>query len=201
MIIGLTGLPRCGKDTFFLYLREWLDTYHKYDETYTLKRVSIGDEVRKDVYKFIKKNYKIDINNATPEEKELTRPLLKAHGVCKRKQNPEHWLGKITQEISKCLENKTVPVITDVRFVNEVKFIQAAGGMVIHLTREGIKNEPDSPELVQCFEICDMIAEIQHSHRQEEGKDICEDTFDDYYNPNKKLFYKIKQELDAFYTK
>lgn len=160
MIIGLTGLPACGKDTFFynaqLYCRE----------EFKLARVSLGDEVRKELQHFIREHYQIDICHEYYESegralKEMVRPLLQAHGLCKREKDRDYWIKKIKPLLEYHLDEKRIPVITDVRFLNEVRFIQAAGGIVIHLaTDKPLNTEPDNPELTQCFEVSNYVYEL-----------------------------------------
>lgn len=160
MIIGLTGLPGCGKDTFF-----YNSQLYCADE-FKLERISLGDEVRKDLRHFINKHYGIDIcdeliDNEGRALKDMIRPLLQAHGLCKRKQDRDYWINLLKPQLTESLKNGNIPVITDIRYKNEVRFVQASGGVVIHLaTNKPIQSEPDSPELVNCFELSNYIYEL-----------------------------------------
>ena len=199
MIIGLTGLPGSGKDTFFHNLAQYCK-----DDGLELERVSVGDEVRKDLHSFIKKHYGIDVmvddlDNSQRAEKELIRPLLKAHGICKRIQNPDYWLERIKPTLKKLTENKIIPVLTDVRFLNEVRFIQASGGIVIHLSNghTAISNWPDSPELLQCFEVSNYIYELNHVESLSMNKKDPED----YLAQNSKYIKHLSGVLNGLIIK
>lgn len=137
-IIGVGGLARSGKDTFVSYAKRIL-----INSGYYPFRVAFADSLKDDISSFIKQKYDIDIYTATPKEKELVRPLLVAHGCCKRNQNPSHWIeladiqiNTHIREMYNCISNdKVVFLISDVRFVNEVDWVHQNNGWFVHIRK------------------------------------------------------------------
>lgn len=161
MIIGLTGMPTVGKDTFFNYMQTWLLNYNDINLKIPT-RASFADSVRDDLKDFIHKQYNIDVYNCSGEEKELIRPIMIAHGVLKRRDNPNHFIEILNKKLKNNFTYDMIPVITDVRYVNEVKYVQESGGIMIHLTRDAIFPPVDSDEMLECFELCDYFFELNN---------------------------------------
>lgn len=191
MIIGITALPRSGKDTFFRYFQE----YCRYRGR-CLTRISFGDYLRHDLRDFIRDKYGIDVVYCTDEEKELTRPLLIAHGQCLRRTNPDTLLNRSKYKVRRVLqEENCTPVYTDVRYENEVDYIKASGGIVVHLSRE--RNplpEPDSPELLQCLERGDIYFNLHNiSFTGDERKD-----YEKYLNHHEQYFVDLYDVIKEY---
>ncbi len=136
MIIGLTGLARCGKDTFCKYARQHLKSHN-----YESQRLAFADELKKDIDAFLIEKLGISAFTEVTEEKEIIRPMLTTWGTeVMRKQDDLHWVKKVEEVIVENKKNNVVSIVTDIRFPNEIEYINKIGGKIIHLTMTG--NEP-----------------------------------------------------------
>jgi hypothetical protein len=122
LIFGISGLARCGKDTFAKYLS--------------------ASAVKKDLDNFTKENLNISSFTENKKEKEIIRPLLVSYAtdVCRNKIDKDFWIKKVSKRIENSVENKIIVLIPDVRYENEAKWIKKMGGYVIHIHR--INNKP-----------------------------------------------------------
>lgn len=133
--IGFTR--QVGKDTLAQRLSE-VDP--------SMLRYSFGDEVRAEVSFPIWDWYGIDIWDMSIQDKEFTRPYLIAHGMARRAKDPDYWVKKTLNRIRERLLEfpKTIPVITDARFANEVSILRRElGAKIIHLTRDAAPEPTD----------------------------------------------------------
>jgi dephospho-CoA kinase len=136
MIIGLTGLARCGKDTFCKYARDYLK-----NKGYESQRLAFADELKKDIDDFLIEKLGISAFTEVTSEKEIIRPMLTTWGTeVMRKQDDLHWVKKVETSIVENQKNNIVSIVTDIRFPNEIEYIHKIGGKVVHLTLVG--NEP-----------------------------------------------------------
>ena len=135
MIIGLTGLARCGKDTFCNYARQYLKS-----KNYESQRLAFADELKKDVDAFLIEKLNISAFTEVTSEKEIIRPMLTCWGTeIMRKQDDLCWVKKVEEIIVENQKNNIVSIVTDIRFPNEIEYIHKMGGCVIHLTMTGNK--------------------------------------------------------------
>jgi hypothetical protein len=114
-IIGLAGPARVGKDTIAANMPGWT-------------RRAFADELKADLAPLAKR---LGLDMANPEHKELLRPLMVEYGRLARKVDPDYWLKRLK------LTGADRIVITDVRYANEVRFIQQQGGSVYLVRRDG----------------------------------------------------------------
>ena len=139
MIIGLTGLARCGKDTFCKYARQHLNTLG-----YKSHRLAFADELKKDLDAFLIEKLGISAFTEVTSEKEIIRPMLTCWGTeVIRKKDDLHWVKKVEKIINDNKKNNIVSIVTDIRFPNEIEYIHKMGGLVIHLTMTGNKPAND----------------------------------------------------------
>ena len=132
MIIGLGGLARSGKDTFY----DYTSLFFK-EKGVSVKRFAFADELKKEVDSFCVDSYGISAFTDDEKEKEIIRPILVAHGMIRREASEGlYWINKIKNEIKENSYAGKISVITDVRFENEIKEINSMGGKSIHITRE-----------------------------------------------------------------
>lgn len=132
ILIGIMGYARSGKDTYADLLKEVL-----FENGFESQKFSLATPIKKDLKKWIKKLFKIDINNCSNNEKEIVRPFMVAYGEARRKQsNGMFFILKLQEEIKNF--NK-ICIIPDVRFENESKFIKDNYGILIHLEKK-LKN-------------------------------------------------------------
>ena len=155
MIIGLTGLARCGKDTFCNYARQHLKSLN-----YESQRLAFADELKKDVDVFLIEKLGISAFTEVTEEKEIIRPMLTTWGTeIMRKKDNLHWVKKVEEIINENQKENIVSIVTDIRFPNEIEYIHKIGGKVVHLTMNGNqpaneyekKNDPLLREVSDCF--------------------------------------------------
>ena len=142
MIVGLCGLARSGKDSFFRISKKILEK-----NGVKCYRYAFADELKKDMVDFLEEKFNINPFTEDPEEKNLIRPLLVSYGMAKRNASEgRYWIEKIKNKISSDSRRlkKEYIFITDVRFPNETKFINDLGGFCIYIDREG--NNPGNEE-------------------------------------------------------
>jgi len=138
MIVGLCGLARSGKDTFFKICKD-LDI----NKNPSL-RFAFADELKKELDSFLLDNFKISSFTEDPFHKEIIRPTLVGYGMSKRKSSKGmYWIDKLALRVLEKKETHNC-FITDVRFSNEVEQIKKWGGICIHIERFG--NPPANDE-------------------------------------------------------
>ena len=140
MIIGLSGLARCGKDSFFILAQKYYKSIG-----ITCHRFAFADELKKELDTFLINNFGISAFSEDEKEKKIIRPLLVSYGMAKREtSNGMYWISQIEPHIEKYMTPHEHAIVTDVRFGNEVDKINSMGGLSIHITREG--NSPPNEE-------------------------------------------------------
>lgn len=129
MIIGISGVAKSGKDTLFKLLNMKEDLF---------SRFAFADELKSDLRDLLLEKFNIDLNNCSPEEKELIRPIMVSYGVCARNIDNNFWINKISTKIQS-FSSPRIPVITDVRYENEQNFIrkQSKESILIYVERSG----------------------------------------------------------------
>lgn len=136
MIIGISGVATAGKDTLYKLLEKKLNA-----KNIKTKRIALADQLKKDLAPFIKDHIGIDILTASPEEKKIVRGLMVVYGKIKRIQTQgKHWTSIAQKDIDDCLKNRTLPVITDIRYSeykeDELFWLKNKNnGLLIHVTR------------------------------------------------------------------
>jgi hypothetical protein len=132
-IIGISGLARCGKDSFFNIASSILSS-----QNIRTRRFAFADCLKSECNEILEKYTGISAFTEKTSEKEIIRPLLVTYGThIRRKINPNCWIDKINDEV-KSFSINGVSFITDVRFENEIDWVRNIGGKSIHITREGI---------------------------------------------------------------
>lgn len=133
-IIGISGLARSGKDSFF----ELSKTFLK-NRGVKYRRMSFADELKEECEELLSKYTGISAFTEKDSEKEIIRPLLVTYGThIRRRLNKNCWIEKIEPKVIECFANEEVVFITDVRFENEINWIHDHGGKSVHVTRCGI---------------------------------------------------------------
>lgn len=142
--IGLCGLARSGKDTFFSIIqRDFLE------KDIPCKKLSFAQALRADVYDFLLEKTGIDSFTEAEEEKNIIRDFLVAYGTkLMRRLDETYWISKVKNEAQCLIESGCVPIFTDVRYPNELKWIKyGLNGSIIHIRREGI-TPPNEEETI-----------------------------------------------------
>jgi len=138
MIIGLCGLARSGKDSFFNFIEDF-----KLNEKPNV-RVAFADCLKQELDLFLRSSFGISAFTDDDKEKDVIRPILVAFGMQKRfVSDGIYWINKAEKEINR-FKDEYNHFITDVRFPNEVLKIKELGGKCIHIEREG--NSPPNLE-------------------------------------------------------
>lgn len=135
-LIGITGNARCGKDTFCEYAKRFLSK-----KKVSAARAAFADELKKDLDHLCKHKIGISAFTQDTSEKEIIRPLLVTYGSeVIRKMDENWWIDRLEKTLGVHQHMNILPIITDVRYPNEMDWIQKKhNGVVIHVTREGIK--------------------------------------------------------------
>lgn len=132
--IGLSGAARAGKDTFCKYFVEFLKTKGLVGTRYAL-----ADNLKKDLYYFVKDKFNRDINNLDGQDKEEIRPLMVGYGAAKRLQSKgTYWTSLVEKQFGGY--NEDVAIVTDLRYCfyenDEHWWMQKRlNGKIIHITR------------------------------------------------------------------
>jgi hypothetical protein len=140
MIIGLCGVAGSGKDSFYNFCSEYLF------ENKPCIRFAFADALKKDIEKFLIKEFGINPFTENRREKEIIRPLLVGYGMSKRNFCENYWIDKISDEVKENSLNN-ICFITDVRFHNEVDRIHELGGFCIYIKRNGVGPANQEEEL------------------------------------------------------
>lgn len=120
MVIGVSGVARSGKDSFFLLLKEALEPLG-----FTCERTAFADKLKSDLKPLILEEFSIDIDSCGDKEKEVIRPFMVSYGTLARSLNQDHWINKVKHKIlNEQLIPKTISIVTDVRYPNEQNFIK-----------------------------------------------------------------------------
>ena len=149
-VIGLWGVAKAGKDTIAAAIG-W-------------ERAAHADELKADLDVFISNHVKGDL---TPVLKEVVREVYVAAGRVGRALNPEVWIDRLLLPADRC-------VITDVRYLNEMKWVWAKGGMIFEIVRPGYiaANEEERQSFARareyihqnCIEVPQIINDSSPSH-------------------------------------
>ena len=146
-LIGISGFARSGKDTFYERCKQILCLSGEES-----KRYSFADELKNELNELLVKYTGISSFTENNAEKEIVRPLLVTYGTDVRLNlNQNCWIEKITEGVDTDLHLNKYVFITDVRFLNEAKWIKSKGGILININREGVgpanNDEQDQYEL------------------------------------------------------
>jgi len=145
-LIGICGLARCGKDSFYNLSKPFFDAIDKKH-----KRYAFADSLKQESNELLTKYVGISAFTEKQAEKEIIRPFLVTYGThIRRKLNPNCWVDKIREDVSKDLNRNIYVFVTDVRFENEMDWVHEMGGETVHITRSGniapneeeLKNDP-----------------------------------------------------------
>jgi len=133
-ILGISGLARSGKDSFYELCKPLLDK-----EGIKHRRMAFADELKEEADLILSKYVGISAFTENTEEKKIIRPLLVTYGThIRRKINPNCWIEKVRGKLKGLEESNEFVFITDVRFQNEIEWIHSTGGSSIHVSRSGI---------------------------------------------------------------
>lgn len=135
-MIGLTGVARSGKDTFYSILNKYLKS-----KSLNSERLAFADNLKKEMSLFVKEKFKIDLTKCSNEEKEMIRPLMVAYGKCRRTQTEgKYWTSLLDEKVKEFQKSNIIPIITDVRYIeykeDEYSWLKNNNGILIHICRK-----------------------------------------------------------------
>tara|TARA_B100002019_G_scaffold86192_1_gene74687 strand:- start:6268 stop:6915 length:648 start_codon:yes stop_codon:yes gene_type:complete len=134
-LIGVSGFARSGKDTFFERSKLLLEKHGK-----KAVRVAFADALKSECDELLSKYTNLSAFTEEDSEKEIVRPLLVTYGTqIRRKLNENCWIEKVQPQVIEYLKSDYYVFVTDVRFKNEAKWINMNGGILVNISREGIK--------------------------------------------------------------
>lgn len=120
MIIGLTGFSKSGKNA----LAEQLQNY---------RQCAFADALKQEVTRILLANdLKPDLWGADKEE---WRWLLVGWGRMRRAQDRDYWIKQLYLRIASV--DPDAWIISDLRYTNELAWVQKQGGLVIGISRPG----------------------------------------------------------------
>ena len=51
----------------------------------------------------------------------------------------KYWISRLAEKVDKNLKNSIITIVPDIRYTNELEWIQSQGGITLHLERPHIK--------------------------------------------------------------
>jgi hypothetical protein len=130
--LGLCGLARCGKDSFFSIANAELSNMG-----YKAVKLSFAEALRSDLDEFLLKKTGISAFTEKGEEKEIIRDFLVAYGTkLMRRIDQDYWIKKLKQRAYILQSQGHIPVFTDVRYPNELDWVKNdLQGLIVHISR------------------------------------------------------------------
>lgn len=135
-MIGITGVARSGKDTFYSVLNKYL-----LERGINSQRIALADNLKEELASFTKEKFKIDLFKCDGSDKELIRPLMVAYGKCRRVQTEgRYWTSLVDAKIKDLKKQSVLPIITDIRYIeykdDEYSWLKNHNGILIHISRK-----------------------------------------------------------------
>lgn len=135
-MIGLTGVARSGKDTFYSILKKYLK-----EKNIESQRIALADNLKNELGDFVQDKFKIDLNKCDGVDKELVRPLMVSYGKCRRVQTEgKYWTSLVDSKIKELVKNNILPIVTDIRYIeykdDEYAWLKHHNGILIHISRK-----------------------------------------------------------------
>jgi hypothetical protein len=134
-VIGLTGVARSGKDTFYSILKKYLK-----EKNIESQRIALADELKNELGDFVEKKFKINLNKCDGADKELVRPLMVSYGKCRRIQTEgKYWTSLVDSKLKELKKENIIPIVTDIRYIeykdDEYSWLKSHNGILIHISR------------------------------------------------------------------
>ena len=130
-IISISGNARSGKDTLAKNMSSILE-----EVGMKTKIVSFANELKKSVNEFLLEQTGISAFTEDDEEKKIIRPFLVCWGTdVIRKIDDNTWINKLEENLC----SDSVNIITDLRFENELKWVQENKGLSVFIERDGVE--------------------------------------------------------------
>lgn len=135
-IIGAAGCARSGKDTLYALTCEVLSK----NDNLKIMRAGFADAVKQDLHQLLVKKAGISAYTEVPEEKELIRGLMVEYGTnLMRRLDEDVWIRRMKLNLDLAKNVNANLFITDVRYENEIDWIQENEGIVVYVEQSGRK--------------------------------------------------------------
>lgn len=136
-IIAIAGNARSGKDTLGRYISEILNNHE-----ISTSLNSFAKALKLEVDPLLKNSLGISAFTEDSNEKKLIRDFLVFWGSDFRRRLDENvWIN----ELEKAYDKKSVLIITDLRFENELKWVRQNNGIVLFISRINDNGEMIEP--------------------------------------------------------
>jgi dephospho-CoA kinase len=144
-IIGISGVATSGKDTLCSLIARHLSS-----KNIKSQRLALADNLKNDLKDFICNKFDINILEASSQEKTLIRPIMVAYGKVRRTLSKgKHWTNMLDRDIEELTNEKTVPIITDIRYMeypeDEFFWLKSRNGILVHISRLDINGNLITP--------------------------------------------------------
>ena len=141
-VIALGSTRMVGKDTFYALLCNCSPKFY---------RIAFADHLKYMINPLCRELFAHKIvNELSPSEKEIIRPVMISVGEAARKIDQDFWIKKAYQLISLNTDAYSIPVITDMRYLNEYNYFKNIYGdsfLFIDINRVGAP-EPTAEEQI-----------------------------------------------------
>lgn len=136
LVIGVTGISRCGKNTFCDLLKAFLNAKGIKTETF-----SFAQQLRNETSDFLDENFGFNVWDS--KDKEKFRPFLVWYANLKRQESKgQYFIDKLKHTLS-LYKKEQVMLISDLRFkefdYDELDFCKENGGVVVHISKYNIE--------------------------------------------------------------
>jgi hypothetical protein len=149
-MLACGGNATAGKDALFQCLKD----YFQKTSGIECKRVALGDYLKADLDPFFKEKFGISAFTADIKEKTMLRPLMVEYAKIRRADSQgQYFTEKATPAVETVINNKQIPVITDLRYgyypKDELQWLRSYGGVFIFVQRilpNGLLVQPPNEE-------------------------------------------------------
>ena len=161
-IIGVGGNARSGKDTLASNLVSILAELNIKAE-----KVSFANALRQSVDDFLLRELGISAFTEDKKEKDIIRPFLVFWGTdIMRRRDEDVWVKKLQSS----LKENQVNIISDLRFTNELDWIQNNNGVSVMLSRPNANpankyEEEENKKLRQSVNLKFSLADLKKENR------------------------------------
>lgn len=127
VILALSGKKGSGKDTFFLSIENVCP--------WPVVRLAFADPLKEEIYKYVLKPNHIS-KDVLETEKSKYRQLFQWWGTEFRRSTDDcYWINLLDHKLSEYINKDVVIVITDLRFLAEVKYLQELDAILVEIRR------------------------------------------------------------------
>lgn len=128
-VIAVSGLSRCGKDTFCNIAKNILTA-----KGYRVKQYSFADQLKTEVAPFLSNLCGVDVWTQDSDVKKDIRDFLVWYGTTFwRKRDPKRWIREVDVQLKQYSNELDFALISDVRYPNEGEWVHSMNGYLVHI--------------------------------------------------------------------